>query len=255
MTKTINIAIPKISIIIPTFNSAKTLHECIESISEQTYSNIEIIIIDGVSTDDTIDIIKRYASNNKKIRFISEKDKGIYDAMNKGIDMAEGDFLFFLGSDDKFYNKHVIYNIFSQPQNFNKYDVIYGNVLFKISQKIYDRKFSAYKLLHKNICHQGIFTRKELFSILGKFEIHYKALADWVFNMKWFNNKNIKHNYLNYTIAVYNEDGYCFNNPDIDFQENRQHIEKEFFPWLPLFLYKNKHKRPIGFITRLLYGY
>ncbi len=92
--------IPLVSIIIPTYNSAKTLSKCLDSLVNQTFQNFEVIILDGKSSDDTVSISLRYTDIFKNIRLISERDKGIYHAMNKGIEMAKGEWLYFLGSDD-----------------------------------------------------------------------------------------------------------------------------------------------------------
>ena len=88
----------KLSIIIPTFNSANTLRRALDSIIGQTLNDLEVLIMDGVSTDQTLDIAKTY--NDNRIRIFSEPDNGVYDAMNKGIDKASGEWLYFLGSDD-----------------------------------------------------------------------------------------------------------------------------------------------------------
>jgi glycosyltransferase involved in cell wall biosynthesis len=101
------------SIIIPTFNSEKVLRECLNSIVEQTFNNYEIILIDGLSTDSTVDIIKEYSLNNPNIHWVSEKDLGIYDAMNKGIKIANGEWVYFLGSDDKLSSNNALQEIFN----------------------------------------------------------------------------------------------------------------------------------------------
>ena len=118
---------PKISIITVSFNSAKTIKETIESILIQDYNNIEYIIIDGGSSDETIDIVKSYG---KKISyFISEKDNGIYDAMNKGIKAATGDIVGILNSDDFYPNSFVLSNV---AKTFKKYncDAVYGDLVY-----------------------------------------------------------------------------------------------------------------------------
>lgn len=215
-----------ISIIIPTFNASKTLPKAIESILNQSYQDFELIIIDGLSTDNTIEIAKKY--NDSRIKIVSEKDTGIYDAMNKGIQLAEGDWLYFLGSDDSLYDPTVLEKISAL---FDKdYDVLYGNVVFSISQKIYDGRFSAQKLIARNICHQAIFTHKNVFKKLGNFNVEYKGLADYHFNFKWFSNQTIKHKYIDQIIAYYYEDGYSFNNPDKKFSEDFVKIIKSYMP-------------------------
>ena len=94
--------LPKISIITPTLNAAETLEACILSVKNQTYLNKEHLIIDGQSTDGTLHILKKHAENYPQLKWITENDDGIYDAMNKGIDLSSGDWLYFMGSDDYF---------------------------------------------------------------------------------------------------------------------------------------------------------
>jgi glycosyltransferase involved in cell wall biosynthesis len=120
--------VPLISIVIPVFNAGKTLQSTIESVLNQSYKNIELIIVDGESVDNTNEIINQY---NKNINiFICEKDNGIYDAMNKGIVAASGDWLLFLGGDDVLYDSEILASIFNDS-NFDKVDFLYGDVLFK----------------------------------------------------------------------------------------------------------------------------
>ena len=101
----------KFSIIIPTFNSEKTLDIALSSIVVQSYQNFEVLIIDGLSTDSTIDIAKKHQKVFPNIKIKSEKDNGIYDAMNKGIALAKGEWLYFMGSDDSLYNDDVLNQI------------------------------------------------------------------------------------------------------------------------------------------------
>ncbi len=114
---------PKISIITVTYNAEKVLEKTLTSIFKQTYKNIEVIIIDGGSTDETLHIISKY--NDSIDMFISERDDGIYDAMNKGIDIATGDFITFLNADDEYYSETTIEELFSDIDE--KTDVVYGD--------------------------------------------------------------------------------------------------------------------------------
>ena len=100
---------PKISVITVCFNAVETIEETILSVINQTYSNIEYIIIDGASTDGTVDIVNKY--RDKIACFVSEPDKGIYDAMNKAVKVAKGDWLFFINSDDVFINNECLQNV------------------------------------------------------------------------------------------------------------------------------------------------
>lgn len=181
------------SIIIPTYNSANTLAACLESILNQTFQNFEIIIVDGVSTDNTFSIVKHYQNECSNIRWFSEKDKGIYDAMNKGICLAKGGWIFFLGSDDTLGNNETLKKVFNC--NLENHNVIYGNArligdtVWAKDGDIYDGKFDLKKLLTKNICHQTIFYNLSyLKRNVGLFNIDYNVCSDWDFNLRcWAN--------------------------------------------------------------------
>lgn len=221
--------LPKISIITPTLNAGETIEACILSVKNQTYSNKEHLIIDGQSTDGTLEIIRKHANNYSQLKWISEKDGGIYDAMNKGIDLSSGDWLYFLGSDDVFYSNTILSDIFYRVE-VAKFDVIYGNVTWGDMGQLYDGPFSKGKLLQKNICHQAIFTKKTVFDKVGKFYLKYKILADWVFNMQWFNNEDIRHCYIDITIAKYCLDGSSANKFDIAFIADKDALIETYFP-------------------------
>jgi glycosyltransferase involved in cell wall biosynthesis len=213
----------KISIIIPTYNAALTVQKCIESVVTQTYKNIEIIIADGSSTDDTIKIINDFKKQYSFIKLISEKDKGIYDAMNKGIGMAQGDWLFFLGSDDTFANTDVLKNIFET--NFNiieNADFIYGNVNWGNTGEVYAGEFDLIKLYKQNICHQAVFYKKEIFSTIGKYNLAYPLYADWDLNCKCFLNNNLKKIYIPNIICNYALTGSSSSGGDSFEQDKKQ---------------------------------
>lgn len=200
------------SIIIPTYNSSNTIKSCIESILNQTYENYEILIIDGLSTDATLEHVNSYS--DPRIRVYSEHDRGIYDAMNKGIKHAKGEWTYFLGSDDKIFDKNVLYDISKIIYNEN-IDVVYGNVLMIETNKIYDGEFNKDRFLNGElICHQAIFYKKTIHKVLGLYDIKYKVLADHNLNLKWFFNKKLKHKYTERTIAYYSINGFSSANKD-----------------------------------------
>ncbi|GAA4815309.1 glycosyltransferase family 2 protein [Litoribaculum gwangyangense] len=200
---------PLLSIIIPTFNSAGTITETLESIVNQIYTNIEVIVVDGFSNDTTCELVNKFkaAYSHSTITLVSEKDKGVYDAMNKGIKLAKGDFLYFMGSDDVFYNKDTLNQIFSKENL--KYDFIYGNVEFKKSKRIHSGKSSLDRLIidQISICHQAIFYSKETFKKVGNYNLKYFIHADYDFNIRCFREKEIKIKYLNIIVAIFNETG------------------------------------------------
>jgi glycosyltransferase involved in cell wall biosynthesis len=222
----------KFSIVICTYNASKSLPTALDLILAQKCADYEVIIIDGSSIDGTQEIIKGYEKKfDGRLRWISELDKGIYDAMNKGIDMARGEWIYFLGSDDVLCSNDVLEKISNEIGESNP-DVIYGNVAWGNTGKIYDGKFSALKLMQENICHQSIFFKKRLFDKFGKYDTKYKVLADHIFNMQWFNDESVRRKYVDLTIAKYNVDGQSSVScaPDEEFTKDRDKIIGKYFP-------------------------
>lgn len=176
---------PKISIITVSYNAALSIESTILSVLNQSYCNIEYIIIDGGSTDGTVDIIKRY--DNKISYWVSESDNGIYDAMNKGILQATGEWINFMNSGDSFVEKDVIKNIFFNEID-DSYAVVYGNTEFVYADRIQIIK-QVNDEVHKYMpaCHQSIFCRtiemkKRLFDtklkIAADFKFFYLLYSD-----------------------------------------------------------------------------
>jgi glycosyltransferase involved in cell wall biosynthesis len=197
---------PKISIITPSYNSASTIEACLKSVASQSYANKEHIIIDGQSKDSTVAILKQYQAQYPHIRFISEPDKGVWDAMNKGIDLATGDWLYFMGGDDELYSDLVLQNLFG-GNDVDKYEVIYGNIQHRNAGTQFDNEFSTALIARFNIAHQAIFYRKSVFEKLGKYSLKYHSSSDYALNIKWFGNKSINRLYIKDIICVYNETG------------------------------------------------
>ena len=169
----------KFTIITVCYNASIYISQTIESVLNQTYGNYEYLIIDGKSSDDTINIIKRYSHNN--IQWISEKDSGIYDAMNKGINKSSGDFLIFMNAGDCFCDNKVLENIneFYSSQT-NQYDVIYGDALLvsKKGVKLY-KPLALKKLRYDMIAsHQCTLIRNSILKE-NPFDLQYKLAADY----------------------------------------------------------------------------
>jgi glycosyltransferase involved in cell wall biosynthesis len=190
------------------------------SVIHQTYKNIEYIIIDGGSTDGTVDIIKKYEKH--LAYWISEPDKGIYDAMNKGIYKATGEWINFMNCGDWFYNEHVIDEIKKSLQE--NFDVICGYIY---GDRIKYRTINRYYLFRNiGICHQCIFARKHILS--NGFDLRYKIIADFAWLMKSFS-QQIKIKSINTIIAVYEREGVSSVYLKLVRKETFE-IMKEYFP-------------------------
>lgn len=189
---------PLITIITVCYNAISSIEKTILSVINQTYPNIEYIIIDGGSTDGTIDIIKKY--EDKTTYWISEPDKGIYDAMNKGIKLATGEWINFMNCGDTFYSKTSISEVF-QKANLES-DIIYGNTNLLLSTGEYIQRGKVVtNLEYMPFVHQSSFSRSYLMKKYG-FDTKYKICADKNFFYTIYQNKN-KFEYVDVNISNY----------------------------------------------------
>jgi glycosyltransferase involved in cell wall biosynthesis len=200
----VTIEYPKVSVITVVYNAEATILQTINSVLTQTYSNFEYIIIDGKSTDGTTEKIKKIET--KLAYWISEKDGGIYDAMNKGIQVSKGEWVIFLGADDIFFNNGVLSDIFTNNK-LDSVDFLYGDVILKTKQKIFGGRRTYDQLISLNINHQSIFYSKTLFERLGLFNLKYKILADYEFNLRIFRDQLIVKKYVAGVITLYYDKG------------------------------------------------
>ena len=195
----------KISLITITYNSAKTLKDTLKSVVEQTYSDVEYIIVDGASKDKTVSIIEEYEPLFKgRIKWISEPDKGLYDAMNKGICMATGDIVGILNSDDYFTSNDVIQRIVEAFEQNSKLDAVYGDVHFvnpnnlDICVRYYSSKVFKRNLMRLGFmpAHPSFYIRKECFNKYGLYKTDYKVAADFEFLLRVIYKEKINIQYL-----------------------------------------------------------
>jgi len=190
----------KISIITVSYNSASTIRDTIESVLNQTYSDIEYILVDGASKDDTLSIIKSYG--NKISKLISEKDNGIYDAMNKGISVATGDVIGILNSDDFYSHSNVIKNV---VQIFEKdTDAVYADLVY-VSGADKNKIVRTWKAGKYEIGsfqkgwmppHPTFFVKKSVYEKLGMFTDQLKSAADYEIMLRFIHKHQIKLSYL-----------------------------------------------------------
>lgn len=178
------------------------MSKALDSIVCQTFSDWEVLIMDGISTDDTLKIAQSY--NDSRIRIYSEPDKGIYDAMNKGIKKAQGEWLYFLGSDDRLLDKNVLSSIFTM--DINQYDVVYGDVEASHLDSMHKGEWSM-PSINFNRCHQAIFYRKGTFKKIGYYDLTYPIWADYDLNLKWFFSTKLRNKYIPLNIAHYSDGG------------------------------------------------
>ncbi len=211
------------SIITPTYNCGPKIEKTIDSVLTQDEDLFELLIVDGASTDETLSIIGKYGD---RIKLVSEKDKGVYDAMNKGIDLASGKYLYFLGAGDRM-RANVLRKIEKlmpdKPLAF-----VYGNVYWMDQAIIYSGEFDRSRLKTQNICHQAIFYERAIFDVMGKFELKFKVLADYVFNIKCFGDDRIDKRYIDYVIASFEGGGLSAKQKDLDLSNEHAQLIKNY---------------------------
>ena len=192
-----------VSIIIATFNSEKTLPKALNSVLNQSFESWECVIVDGVSKDGTIDIIKDYCAKDKRFRYISEADNGIYDAFNKGWKMAEGEWIYYLGSDDLLLGEALENFV----MNVDESDVIYGNTIFEgVAGQRKIVSIEPRYLRNRMVSHQCIFMKRKCIEELGGFDVRYKICADFALVQKAIQ-AGAKFSHINYYIAIFNATG------------------------------------------------
>ncbi len=221
---------PLVSIIVVVFNGERTLDRAIRSVYSQTYDNVELIVIDGGSTDETLAVIRHH--ENSLDYWVSEGDLGVYDAMNKGLLTAAGDWIYFLGCDD-ILAPQAIENM--RLHEASPDSVVYGDVYRENRHALYGGRFSKFKLMYKNICHQAIFYGKN--AIRGKrYELRYWLWADYFMNITLISEKEFI--YRPVLVCLFNDvDGLTSNAVDDVFLSERKRIIKEKLGRFYLFLY------------------
>ena len=171
----------RISVVTECYNASKAIEETLLSVINQTYEDVEYIVIDGGSTDGTVDIIKKYS--DKISYWVSEPDKGIYDAMNKGIDAATGDWINFMNAGDTFCSNHTIENLFkSSDIQGEMAEVVYGNIRCKYEWGMEVRSPEPLNKImdHMPFCHQAVFVKTSLMKN-NHFNIRYRYASDYEF--------------------------------------------------------------------------
>lgn len=216
----------KFSIITPVLNEVVNIKKSIESVINQKDSLYQYVIIDGGSTDGTVQILEDYKIKYPdEIKFISEPDKGLYDAMNKGLELAEGEYVYFLGAGDTL-RKDILCKV--KPELNNQTEIIYGNMFNETKGFIYNGKYDKLKLCFVPMPHQAMFYHKSVFDIVGNYNLKYVVNGDYEFNLRCLGNGiNIK--YLDLIIANFEGDGISSKIIDKEFKRDKGKIILEYF--------------------------
>lgn len=219
----------KISVITVCRNASKTIEQSLLSLYNQTYKNIEHIVIDGASTDGTLEILSKYKDNISVL--VSEPDTGIYNAMNKGLKLATGDIIYFLNATDCIYDENILEKVVKEFKNYPDLELLWGDVLFvEDGKNVRVAKFENIKsktdLIFNNPCHQVIFYKNNVFKKFGNYNEKFLIYADYDFNVRALVVNNAKCEYLSQIIARF-ELGGISTSPDsqIKILQKQERIE------------------------------
>ncbi|CAN5462635.1 glycosyltransferase family 2 protein [soil metagenome] len=206
----------KISLITVSYNSSATIKDTIASVSSQSYKDIEYIIVDGNSKDTTVDVIR--SAGPVVSRWVSEPDRGIYDAMNKGIGMATGEIVGIINSDDYYYSDKIISEVASAFQD-QEVDAIFGDLIFvdppnlkKVVRTYSSKKWRPEKFAWGYMpAHPTFFVRRKFYDKVGPFRTDYKIAADYEMLIRLLYVHKLRYKYLPMTMVVMRKGGVSSN--------------------------------------------
>lgn len=230
---------PRFSIITVTYNAEKVLEDTIQSVVTQTYKNIEYIIVDGASTDGSMEIVERYKSRIAKV--VSEPDKGLYDAMNKGIGMATGDYLCFLNAGDSFHEDDTLQLMVHSISGSELPDILYGEtaIVDAAGHFLHMRRLQAPERLNWKsfkqgmlVCHQAFFARH---TIMEPYDLKYRFSADFDWCIRLMKKAHTFHN-THVTVVDYLEEGMTTRNHKASLKE-RFRIMAKHYGWMSTVFY------------------
>ncbi|WP_341840502.1 glycosyltransferase family 2 protein [Chitinophaga caseinilytica] len=224
-------AVPKVSIVIATFNAMVHLPECLASIQRLGRTDLEIVIVDGGSTDGTVEYVRSLEWPH--LRWVSEKDKGIYDALNKGARMAKGTWVQFLGSDDRLLEGFSrLADQLSDPDTIyyaNSEEWYYGDT--KPDYILLGGKFSNYRIAKYPVNHQAIVYPTKIFAT-HSYNLKYRIFADYALNIQLWGNRQYKKRYVPLYIASYNMNGFSSTMRDMEFRADKPALVRQHLGWL-----------------------
>ena len=233
----------KLSIITVNLNNEEGLKRTIESVINQKFTDYEYLIIDGGSADASIDLVRNYLSYIS--HFVSEPDSGVYEAMNKGISLATGDYLLFLNSGDYLADSEALAQLLDCD---TAADLIYGDMeqLYRDGSRtiaVMPEKISAEFLLDKTLCHPATLIKRSLFSIYGLYDTRYRIVADWAFFLKVILLGKVSYVHRNVVLSVFNMDGMSssLSNQHFITKERKEVIENHFSAAILEMIYEKRH--------------
>jgi glycosyltransferase involved in cell wall biosynthesis len=248
-------AMCKLSIVTINYNNACGLQKTIESVNNQTFKDVEYIIIDGCSRDESVEVIQKYREH--LTYWVSEKDNGVYHAMNKGIKVAKGEYLLMLNSGDVFTSNDILENVFNGRPT--KADIIYADVLWNVNGKIKEERHSDELTFqyfrHNFLCHQSVFIRRHLHHSVGMYDEGMKIIADWKFELLAICKYNATYEHIP-MFSVQCEWGGLSKKPEswkTILGERKETLEKEFSAYLPDYIELDRVQKELDAVNRRLY--
>ncbi|MFC0605123.1 glycosyltransferase family 2 protein [Winogradskyella pulchriflava] len=228
----------QLSIITINYNNAFGLKKTMESVAVQTWKSFEHIVVDGNSTDESVNIIKSF--DYKNLNWVSEPDTGIYNAMNKGIDKASGKYLLFLNSGDVLESTNVLAKVHGYFEK--NYSVLSGNIIFNEERgarlRVHPEKMTFSYLVGNAISHPSTFIKRELFEKYGKYDEDFKIVSDWAFFIKVLGLSNETYMMLPETITIFDVEGVSTQQENLkNIYKERNEVLKKYFPRI----YNNKN--------------
>lgn len=225
----------KLSIITINRNNAAGLEKTMRSVATQTFKDFEYIVVDGASTDGSVEVIKKLEPEFAHLRWVSEPDSGIYNAMNKGMRMASGEYFQILNSADCLASEDVVERMLSALENTGYPSILYGNMIkcFPDGKKLLDRSFAGHDItmlgMYKGtLNHDPAYIRRDLFEKYGYYDESLKIVSDW----KWYLQAIIlgeeKPQYADLNITLFDMTGISETNKELDKAERKQVLEQMF---------------------------
>ncbi|HNW91172.1 MAG TPA: glycosyltransferase family 2 protein [Bacteroidales bacterium] len=249
---------PKISVITINLNDANGLRKTIESVIDQDFSDFEYIVIDGASTDGSVEVIKQY--EDKITYWVSEPDTGIYNAMNKGIAKAIGKYCLFLNSGDYLSDKDIL----SKVTSFNhEEDIVFGNIMIDrggdIKPVVYNDKITLKVLFKDSLPHPATFIKKVLFDKIGCYDESFRLAGDYEFFLRALVSNKCSYQHIDLAITVFNSLGISSQRKflDLNLKESRQAQNIHFSPEIVELFHdlNNEIMKLVGDLREVEYDY
>ena len=235
--ETVATGFPRISVITVVRNGVDTIPATLASVREQTYDHVEHVIVDGLSDDGTWELIQQHREQLGPI--LREGDRGVYEAMNKGIRLATGDILFFLNADDIFHDAEVLADVAAVFQQDPELKVVYGNLVWKIQDKLVLRK-QPYPITREflaggTVLHQTVFAHQEVFAKTDGFSEEFRVISDYEWMLKVFLRDAFKNLYVDRKIAIMDTGGLSWTTK---WERERRQVMRDYFSSYDILRYR-----------------